>query len=142
MEQVTLSGLPLWQFIAERAPTFSELIDDPAPWRKLYDKQMNPHLFCGQSVPDEGPRSHDAINKDSPTVVRSTDPAYPGIFRAVMALAHRDVISIINGFFQDLKENNTLKFTLLTQAFPGALDGPGTFEKRAKFWSDRFKAWD
>jgi hypothetical protein len=141
-ELVAQSGLPLWKYIAEHGPTFSELIDNQDEWRDLMVKHMAPGLFCAQAVPDEGPRSHDAINKDTPVAARSQDPAYPGIFKAVMALAHRDVVSIVNEFFLDLKERNTLKFTMLTQAFPGDMPEPGAFEKRAIFWSQIFKGWD
>ena len=99
-------------------------------------------MITDQSVPDEGPRSHAVMGKDSFKSGRCLDPAYPEIFHAVMALAHRDVCAEVHKFFENLKSNNYLKFTLLTQAYPGALDGAGTFERRAKFWSDKFAAWD
>lgn len=141
-QQAEQSGMPLHEFIAKHAPTFSDVIDNEETHRRLLDDFVRPGLYTFVSLPDEGPRSHSEQAKDRPTSKGSMKPEYPEIFTPVMALATRDVCAIVKDFFEKLKTNNEEKFRALATAFPGDLSGPGTFEKRAKWWSDRFNAWE
>lgn len=141
-EKFKSSGLPLADFIGEHAPTFSEIIESPDRHSSLINKWIKPKLFTDQAIPDEGPRSHDEINKDYPRSKRSNSPEFPGIFNALMAMDERDMTNVVRRFFEELREKNFLKFTLLTTAMPGAMSGPGKFERRAHFWASKFDAWE
>lgn len=141
-QQVEQSGLPLHEFIGKHAPTFGEVVDNEDAHRRLLDNFIRPGMYTLIALPDEGPRSHSEQSKDRPASKGSMNPDYPEIFTPVMALATRDVCAVIKDFFEKLKAQNPEKYAALNTAFPGALNGPGAFERRAKWWSDRFNAWE
>jgi hypothetical protein len=140
---VVRSGLSLPEFIGRLAPTFTQVADAAEGGHSLFiEKYLKPKLFTDQCVPDEGPLSHKEINKDNPSSPRCNDQRYPDMFTQVMALAERDVKAIYEKFFEKLKSENYLKHYILTHALPGELQGPGFFERVAKFWSDLVGGWE
>jgi hypothetical protein len=142
-KQVEQSGLSMPEYVGRHAPTFTQIADSRnGEYAALIDKWLRPQMFTDQSVPDEGSRSHSEMNKDNPEAKRLANANFPDMFNQMMALADRDVTAIFKKFFEELKETRFLKYTILTNAMPGALDGPGKFERRARFWSSKFDAWD
>ena len=141
--EVEQSDTPMPGYVGKHAPTFSTVLDQADDkFSLLTKKYLKPNLYTFDSVPDEGPRCHEENAKDNPESNGSLNPDCPEIFVQVMALAHRDIPRIFKEFFDSLQQENPEKYKSLTSAFPGELEGPGPFERRAKYWSDKFDAWD
>ena len=136
------SGLPLPEFVGKKGPLFSSFAaGGNGNYGVLRKEYLEPLIFTDECLPDVGPRSHDQINKDSPECKMASHPDYPDIFNQAMALAYRDVKGIVAEFFKQFKKQNPEKYRILTEAFPGEMNEPGPFEKRAIYWSNKFGAY-
>lgn len=137
------SGLDIDNFLAGRCPLFSQLLEEEQyePFRKDY----LPKLFTLQSIPDEGPESHEERNLDDPTAPGATKEEYPRAFDIAVSLGQRELEKIFDNLFDNLGKNNPEKYKLLTETGRDSnlvADEHGPATRRSKWWSDRFQVWD
>ncbi len=136
------SGLELDDFLVSRCPLFSQLLESEQ--FDSFRKDYLPKLYTFQSLPDEGPDSHEERNLDDPTAPGASKEEYPRAFDIALYLGQKELEKIFDELFSNLKENNPEKYRLLTETgrdanLGAAEQGPAT--RRSKWWSDRFGVW-
>jgi len=140
-ETVSESGMEVPEFVEKHAPLLEELAGSPE--HAEFREKFLPRLFTFISIPDEGPGSHEESNLDAPDAPGSTREEYPLAFAAAIALGDRQLSSVVEKYFELLKNDNPRKLDMLLSIGADAEAGkPGPAERRAKWWSDLFAVWD